>query len=248
MNPGKHISLILSLLSIVSVSLRAQSPTPKPEVEKPRPTSESAPQQTKPPDQPKSQSRVPISDVGGVRWAPALGPITAPDLPNEIRNRFFSVAAGILLRPSPPPDQDITSAGRSGKYMVIKRLLPLFEQYAPDFAAALKSQVMIGVTREFLAADNVRPWEVVEEEVKGANAIEEFVGEDRGINIPLITSRGLKIIELDTSSFSFSSLVGLLAEQDFTRANDLAKSFKFEAPRAVATLAVARVALKKPRK
>ncbi|HEX8847287.1 MAG TPA: hypothetical protein VF791_21770 [Pyrinomonadaceae bacterium] len=69
----------------------------------------------------------------------ALGP--APDLPAELRNAFFRVAAQILLRPSPPPEQDTTSAGRSGKYMVIKRLLPLFEKYAQDRVAELRVQM-----------------------------------------------------------------------------------------------------------
>lgn len=347
---------------------------------------------------------------GGVRWIPALNTINAPDLSPIVRNAFFRVAGTILLRPSPPPDEDVTSAGRTGKYMVIKRLLPLFEQYAPDIAVALKSQLvaltmeassslfndddsfitqglkrdanpktildrlqeridrakdererdtiyadvaailatqgdaraqsiadkieseyrrkvtstyvdlylirvaiekkdvaavlrfaksedlthvhrawtyvqvarllmrsdrtraletleealaearrveldeprrtnlMIGVASEFLNADSVRPWEVAEEAVKAANADEEFVGEDIGLSVPLMTSSGLKILELDTTGFNLSSLVRLLAKQDFTRVTDLAKSLKSEAPRALATLSVASVALEKPRK
>ena len=51
---------------------------------------------------------------GGARWAPALDQITAPDLPSAVRNRFFQVAGAILLRPSPPPDQDFTSSCRLG--------------------------------------------------------------------------------------------------------------------------------------
>ena len=65
----------------------------------------------------------------------------APDLPANVRAQFFRVAANILLRPLLPPDQDRTSSGRGGKYMVIKRLLPLFEQYVPDTAAALRAQL-----------------------------------------------------------------------------------------------------------
>jgi hypothetical protein len=78
---------------------------------------------------------------GGVRSAPALNGINVPDLPADVRNHFFRVAGAILLRPSPPLEQDRTSAGRSGKYFVIKRLLPLFERYAPDSATALKAQL-----------------------------------------------------------------------------------------------------------
>ncbi len=63
------------------------------------------------------------------------------DVPPRLRDSFLRVAAMILLRPSPPPDQDQTTAGRAGKYMVIKRLLPLFEQYAPQSAADLRTQM-----------------------------------------------------------------------------------------------------------
>jgi len=347
---------------------------------------------------------------GGVRWAPALEAITPPNLPAEVRASFFRVAASILLRPLPPPDQDITSAGLIGKYIVIKRLLPLFEQNAPDTAVAIRSQLialarqgsntiadyddflstqgiaeeadsrtvldrlqervdnaknererdeiyadaaailavagdsaapdiadkinniyrreaarryvdvsllrvalvkknsaaaqklakadslthpvrtwaylqiarllmssnrnraleileealteaqhidtddtnrvhlMIGIARHFLEADTVRSWEVAAEAIKAANAIEEFSGEGCRLTVPLITSSGLKLIELDVSALNLSVLVRLIAKQDLTRANDLAKSFKYEAPRAVATLAVASTALEKTKR
>ena len=54
--------------------------------------------------------------------------VTSP----ELRNAFFQTAAAILLRPLPAPGQpDQSSAGLDGKYLVIKRLLPFFEQSAP---------------------------------------------------------------------------------------------------------------------
>jgi hypothetical protein len=50
----------------------------------------------------------------------------------ELRNAFFQAAASILLRPLPQPGQpDQSSTGLDGKYLVIKRLLPFFEQSAP---------------------------------------------------------------------------------------------------------------------
>jgi hypothetical protein len=62
------------------------------------------------------------------------------DVSPQIRAAYFRAAASILLRPTPTPDQDHTSAGRAGWYMVITRLLPLFDQYAPDRAAALRGK------------------------------------------------------------------------------------------------------------
>ncbi len=65
------------------------------------------------------------------------------DLSAQLRAAFFRTAASILLRPLPPPDQDRTTSGRAGTYMVIARLLPLFEQYAPQRAAALRTQLAV---------------------------------------------------------------------------------------------------------
>lgn len=58
--------------------------------------------------------------------------ITPAAVSPELRNAFFATASAILLRPLPAPGQpDQTSAGLDGKYLVIKRLLPFFEQFAP---------------------------------------------------------------------------------------------------------------------
>jgi len=58
--------------------------------------------------------------------------ITPAAVAPELKNAFFQTAAAILLKPLPPPGQpDTSSAGIDGKYLVIKRLLPFFEQSAP---------------------------------------------------------------------------------------------------------------------
>jgi len=62
------------------------------------------------------------------------------DLSPLVRARFFETAASVLLRPLPPPEQDRTSAGRTGAYMVIARLLPLFDQWAADRSPALRAR------------------------------------------------------------------------------------------------------------
>src|SRR5262249_36152265 len=55
---------------------------------------------------------------------------------------FFRTAAAILLRPLPAPGQEQTSIGANGKYMVLKRLLPLFEQYSnAETAEAVRAQM-----------------------------------------------------------------------------------------------------------
>src|SRR5215510_852700 len=58
--------------------------------------------------------------------------VVPADVTPDLKNAFFQSAAAILLRPLPVPGQtDQTSAGLDGKYLVIKRLLPFFEQSAP---------------------------------------------------------------------------------------------------------------------
>lgn len=65
-----------------------------------------------------------------------------PDVPAGLRSSFFRSAAEILLRPQAPPGQDQTTSGLQGKYLMIRRLLPLFEQYAPkDVTEALRAQM-----------------------------------------------------------------------------------------------------------
>ncbi len=66
---------------------------------------------------------------------------TPQDVPAELRNAFLRAAGDILLRPLAPPGQDQTSAGIQGKYLMLKRLSPLFDQYAPrELADAIRAQ------------------------------------------------------------------------------------------------------------
>jgi hypothetical protein len=59
----------------------------------------------------------------------------------QVRLAFFQTAAGVLLRPQPPQGQDRSTCGLAGKYMVLKRLLPLFERHAPkEIADAMRGQ------------------------------------------------------------------------------------------------------------
>ncbi|MBA2731773.1 MAG: hypothetical protein H0U54_02655 [Acidobacteria bacterium] len=78
---------------------------------------------------------------GGASQMQQRGLTPAPELPAEIRKAFFNTAAQILLRPLPPPEQDTTTSGRAGKFLVIKRLLPLFDQHAPERAPELRVQM-----------------------------------------------------------------------------------------------------------
>lgn len=351
---------------------------------------------------------VTFSAEGGATWRRGESVSTSPpSLPLGLQKRFFQVAAGILLRPLPPPDQDFTSSGRVGKYMIVKRLLPLFEQFMPNTASALRAQLvaladdpqkkgmgddssllvmglrpddsggstlekmqdrldhaktsnerdtiytdaavalanqgdkraqdvadkiddsdlrvqvrqyvdfnfvqraikkkdgeeaarltragqlthtqrawaytqaarivmtserpralellgeavsearridgndseraltLIGVATQFVAADPVRAWETMGEAIKAANSVEEFTGEKGHITFPLATKRGIVFSSVGGEDFRLSGVLRSLSKDDLYRAIDLAKSFKGDAARATATLAIARAILEK---
>ncbi len=343
---------------------------------------------------------------GHSTWNQPDGPTVPPNLPSSLRDRFFQVASSVLLRPLPPADQDLSSCGRRGKAMVITRLLPLFDQYAPDSAAALRTQLsaiaarnidsdlalltegikpepnagetlekmqdqldhakssadrdqiyaaaaarlaptgnkrardladsideskfrekvrhyvdfefvkfairkkeardvaqlaktgelthterswaytqaarllpdseheralellqeatdearhidagdsdrafaLIGVANQLLTADRVRVWDMLSEAVKAANSTEDFPGDD--IRMPkwtmLVTRSGTRFSRMPVEDFSLSRVLRSLAQDELERSVELAKGFKYDAPRANATLAIARAILEKP--
>ncbi|HKO96381.1 MAG TPA: hypothetical protein VJU86_05295 [Pyrinomonadaceae bacterium] len=63
----------------------------------------------------------------------------AYDLPAFLKPEVLRVFAGILLKPFAALDQ--SSAGRAGTYFIAARLLPLFQQYAPELAPAISAQL-----------------------------------------------------------------------------------------------------------
>ncbi|HEU5460054.1 MAG TPA: hypothetical protein VFU83_06140 [Pyrinomonadaceae bacterium] len=81
--------------------------------------------------------------------------IKPADVTPELRNAFFQSAASILLRPLPQPGQpDQSSSGLDGKYLVIKRLLPFFEQFASaDIVESLRAHLN---ALNSLVTDNTR--------------------------------------------------------------------------------------------
>ena len=81
-------------------------------------------------------------------------PTSPANVSPQLRLAFFQTASTVLLRPQPPPEQDQSSTGIAGKYMVVKRLLPLFEQYAPpEMVASMRSQLE---ALSSFVSDNVR--------------------------------------------------------------------------------------------
>ena len=107
-----------------------------------------------------------------------------------------------------------------------------------------RAVLLIGVANNLLAGDRVRAWEIADEAVKEVNRLEEF-NPEHVLVFPLMTSSGVKFIYVDGEHFNLASLFRALARDDLYRALDLAKSFKYDAPRAAVTLAIASSILQK---
>ncbi|HYJ89143.1 MAG TPA: hypothetical protein VEW46_23955 [Pyrinomonadaceae bacterium] len=64
---------------------------------------------------------------------------SVPNIDAPLRAAVLRVAANILLRPFAQLDQ--SSAGRAGTYFMAARLLPLFQQHAPELVPAINAQL-----------------------------------------------------------------------------------------------------------
>lgn len=78
---------------------------------------------------------------GGANQNQQRQPTPAPAVDAALRANFFKIAYQILMQPLPAPDQDRSTSGHTGKYLLIKRLMPLFEQHAAELAPGLRTQM-----------------------------------------------------------------------------------------------------------
>jgi hypothetical protein len=78
---------------------------------------------------------------GGASIESLPGNQARPEVAPTLQLAFFRTAAAILLRPPAVAGQEPDSAGNDGHYLVIKQLMPLFEERAPaELTAALRQQ------------------------------------------------------------------------------------------------------------
>jgi hypothetical protein len=98
-----------------------------------------------------------VTPNGGLNTT-SSGPAQPIDAP-ALRTAFLNFAAGVLSRPLPTLDQPNAKGRRTAVFLVASRLLPLFEQFAPDYVGVLRAQVA-AVTAD--VDENVRdprnPW------------------------------------------------------------------------------------------
>ena len=107
-----------------------------------------------------------------------------------------------------------------------------------------RAVLLVGIANQFVDVDRVRAWEIIGEVVKESNRFEGFTGENK-VTFPLMTGSSVRFINIGGENFSLTNVFRALAKDDLYRAIDLAKTFKYDAPRATVTLAIARSILKR---
>jgi hypothetical protein len=101
------------------------------------------------------------------------------------------------------------------------------------------------VASRFLRVDRARAWEIAADVVKASNAASDLNADDGKLTARL-QARGVVAMEsFSVPSFNLTNLFAALAKDNYLRAEALAETFKGEAPRATAKLALARVLLTK---
>ena len=102
---------------------------------------------------------------------------------------------------------------------------------------------MIAIANALLNLDRPKSWEAVGEAIKAANAAESFTGEDGVMRVSLITKNQSSIRSSSSGEFNVSGVFGELAKEDYNKSVEVIRGFQREAPRASATIAVAKTVL-----
>lgn len=112
-----------------------------------------------------------------------------------------------------------------------------------DPGTADRAYSLVAVLRQFLMLDRTRAWELVSEMIKAANGVPDFTGERGQSSVTLEGKFSVRLSVELASATDLTESLRQLAEQNFYQALDVSKTFRGEAPRALATVAVARTAL-----
>jgi hypothetical protein len=104
------------------------------------------------------------------------------------------------------------------------------------------------VANAFLTVDRRKAWDAVSDATKAANSAEGFTGEDGLMRITLLTKGTSSIRSSTAREFDVAPIFSELANEDYNRTVELARLFEREAPRASATIAIARSILEEKKK
>lgn len=119
----------------------------------------------------------------------------------------------------------------------------LKEVLCTEVGSPERAYALVAIVARFTKIDRIRSWELLHELVKAANASAVFTGENGMASLELEGKFSIRLgIELAASD-DLPNAVQALAQDDFYQAINVVKTFQEEAPKALATLAIARGAL-----
>jgi hypothetical protein len=160
----------------------------------------------------------------------ALLLIRKTELPRVLRAHFLTKVASLKGNPAPAEARDLLEEALTEA----RRL----DSDTPDRAFSL-----IALLRQFSFLDRTRTWELLSETIKTINGVPDFTAERGQANLSLEGKFSIRFgVELATAE-DLTEVFRQLAEQSFYQALDVSKSFRADAPRALATIAVARTVL-----
>ena len=160
----------------------------------------------------------------------ALLLIKKAELPRLLRTHFLTQVASLKLKDNPVRASELLEEA-------------LTETRRLDAGSPDRAYSLIALLRQFSMLDRTRTWELLSETVKAANSVPDFTGE-RGQTVLMLEGKfSMRLsIELATS-IDLTEVLAQLAAQNFYQAMDVSQTFRADAPKALAKIAVARAVL-----
>lgn len=117
-----------------------------------------------------------------------------------------------------------------------------------DNSDADRPRAFLAVANALLTVNPAATWDLMSDAIKAANSADTFTGEDGEITIKIETKQMGSINKMDVPDFDVAGIFGKLADEDFDKSIELARGFERQAPRANATIAIARSVLAEKKK
>lgn len=160
----------------------------------------------------------------------ALLLIRKAELPRTLRAHFLTRVATLKLKDDPVRATELLDEA-------------LTETRRLDPGTADRAYLFVALLRQFSILDRTRAWELLSETIKTINSVPDFTGERAQTVLTLEGKFTIRLgVELATPT-DLTEVLRQLAEQNFYQALDVSKTFRADAPRASAMIAVARAVL-----
>lgn len=160
----------------------------------------------------------------------ALRVVRKADLPHVLRAHFLTQVASLVAK-----DDRVRATELFNEALTETRRI--------DAGTPERAYCLLQLLREFSKLDRTRTWELLSETVKAANSVPDFTGEDGNTSVRL---EGKFSIQLSTQlglPGDLPEIFERLTQEAFYQAIDSSKTFTGDAPRSLATIAIAKAVL-----